>query len=239
MIAPSGRRRKGLFEMDHRGLLRRLFSWCPLYRVALGGYWYYSHVQERTYHPHQFRRYGQGVHICTGTLIESPAEMEIGDGVFIGGNSRINAAGGLRLGQCCALAADITILTLEHRYRGAESIPYDDTIALRPVTLGDCVWVGMHASILAGVTIGEGAIVGLGAVVTRDVPPYAVVVGNPARIVKYRDEAEYRSLKNAGALRSACRATRFVASVETRYDHQTPMRETEPEIPNGSKNTPF
>jgi galactoside O-acetyltransferase len=57
-------------------------------------------------------------------------------------------------------------------------------VAIAPVTIGDKVWIGFNAIILKGITIGEGAVVGAGAVVTKDVPPYTIVAGNPARIIR-------------------------------------------------------
>ncbi len=60
----------------------------------------------------------------------------------------------------------------------------------RPVVIGDDVWIGGRVTILPGITIGHGAVIGACSVVTKDVPPYAVVAGNPARIVKYRKEPE-------------------------------------------------
>lgn len=57
----------------------------------------------------------------------------------------------------------------------------------RPVHVGKNVWVGMNATIMKGVTIGEYAIIGAGAIVTKDVPPYAIVAGVPAKIIKYRN----------------------------------------------------
>ncbi len=59
-----------------------------------------------------------------------------------------------------------------------------------PITIENEAWVGTAAIILSGVTIGEGAVVAAGAVVTRDVPAGAIVAGNPARIIKYRNELE-------------------------------------------------
>lgn len=58
-----------------------------------------------------------------------------------------------------------------------------------PVRIDDDVWVGARAIILPGLKIGRGAIIGAGAVVTKDVPPYAVCAGNPARVIKYRDQS--------------------------------------------------
>ncbi len=58
------------------------------------------------------------------------------------------------------------------------------------VIIGSDVWVGMHAIILSGVTIGDGAVIGAGAIVTKDVEPYAIVAGNPARLIRFRFEPE-------------------------------------------------
>ncbi|MEE4213008.1 MAG: DapH/DapD/GlmU-related protein [Parvularcula sp.] len=59
-----------------------------------------------------------------------------------------------------------------------------ETILANPIAIEDKVWIGFGATILKGVTIGEGAIVAAGAVVTKDVPPYSIVAGNPARVVR-------------------------------------------------------
>lgn len=186
-----------------RTLLHRLFSWCPLYRMAVGGYAYYQYVQQHTYDRSRFLKCGDHVSIGAGTFIRSPERVKIGHGVFIGGNCYIDALGGLQLGNCCALASNTTILTLDHHFRDAQSVPWDDVRIIKPVMVEDYAWIGKNASILPGVRIGEGAIVGLGSVVAKDVPPRAIVVGNPARIVGYRDEKQYNSLKGAEATRPA------------------------------------
>ena len=67
-----------------------------------------------------------------------------------------------------------------------KSFRYKDGVSKGGITIGDDVWIDTNAIILGGVKVGQGAIIGAGAVVTKDIPPYAVVVGNPARIVKYR-----------------------------------------------------
>jgi acetyltransferase-like isoleucine patch superfamily enzyme len=67
-----------------------------------------------------------------------------------------------------------------------------DAVDQGPTVIGNDVFIGVGAIVLAGVTVGDGAVVGAGAVVTRSVPPYAVVVGNPARIAHYRFEREIR-----------------------------------------------
>jgi carbonic anhydrase/acetyltransferase-like protein (isoleucine patch superfamily) len=74
--------------------------------------------------------------------------------------------------------------------RGKRTAP--DAIDKGPTVIGNDVFIGIGAIVLAGVTIGDGAVVGAGAVVKNAVPPYGVVVGNPARIVHYRFEREIR-----------------------------------------------
>lgn len=77
-------------------------------------------------------------------------------------------------------------------------IPYDKTYIKKNVKIGDCVWLGNRVMIMGGVNIGEGAIVAAGSVVTKDVPPLAIVGGNPAKVIKYRNEEHYYRLKSQG-----------------------------------------
>lgn len=217
-------------------LLHKLLSWCPVYRIAVGGYWYYRYVQECTYDPSQFCSCGKDVKIGAGVFIRSPEKMKIGDGVFIGSNCSIDAIGGLQLGNCCALASNTTILTLDHHHRGAESIPWGEARIIKPVVIEDYVWIGTNASILPGVTIGEGAIVGLGAVVAKDVPSRAIVVGNPGKIVRYRDKEDYYSIKTRGAIRFAsCRCTRFWIPAEMRHKYSELLKEVGYGVNTGSE----
>ena len=89
------------------------------------------------------------------------------------------------------------IITDNHNYEG-NAIPYDNTSITKDVTIGDNVWLGNRVIILGGVTIGEGAIIQAGAVVVKDIPPYAIAGGNPANVFKYRDKEHYESLKAEG-----------------------------------------
>lgn len=89
------------------------------------------------------------------------------------------------------------IITANHNYEG-EKIPYDEQYVLKSVTIGDCVWFGNRVTVVGDVTIGEGRIIAAGAVVVNDVPPLAIVGGNPAKVIKYRDSEHYYKLKTEG-----------------------------------------
>lgn len=89
------------------------------------------------------------------------------------------------------------IITTSHNYEG-ETIPYDTTNIDKDVTIGRCVWFGRRVMVVGNVTIGDGAIIAAGSVVTKDVPRCAIVGGNPAKIIKYRDIDHYNELERKG-----------------------------------------
>jgi acetyltransferase-like isoleucine patch superfamily enzyme len=114
----------------------------------------------------------------------------------------IECSGGVRIGRHFHTGRGLTIFSTNHNYRSDKMIPYDDVDLPGPVVIEDFVWFGANVSILPGVTVGEGAVVAMGAVVTRDVPAGAVVAGNPARVVGQRDMGLYRLLKAEGRFAS-------------------------------------
>lgn len=146
--------------------------------------------------------YGTNVYICSNVSFSSPQNICIGSHVWIGPNSRFDGTGNLTIGQGCIISRNVEVLTSNHRFQGEnlEEIPYDKHFILEPVTIGENVWVGLRTVILPGVNIGEGAIIGAGSIVTKDVPPLAIVGGNPARIIRYRDSAQYYRLKEQGKI---------------------------------------
>ena len=114
------------------------------------------------------------------------------------------------IGRYCSIAESVTLGGGEHPTDWLSTLPFqygaasvsnrwsqkrDHVYALRPkqpslIKVGHDVWIGTKAVVLRGVTIGNGAIIGAGSVVTKDVPPYAIVAGVPARILRYRFEPE-------------------------------------------------
>lgn len=91
------------------------------------------------------------------------------------------------IGNLCTIGAH------GHALDKLTTFPFAEMIAAQPykqTLIGSDVWIGSNSVILAGVTVGHGAVIGAGAVVTKDVPPYAIVVGNPAKVRRYRFKPE-------------------------------------------------
>ena len=127
---------------------------------------------------------GQNVNIERGAFF--PANT-----VSIGSNSGIgidaSVGSGTIMGSNVMMGPEVIIYTRNHATSRIDIPMAQQGFAeCAPVTIGDDVWIGGRVIILPGVTIGSGSILGAGAVIPRDIPPYAIAVGNPARVVRYR-----------------------------------------------------
>lgn len=116
-----------------------------------------------------------------------PDQIEIGDYCGIGEGAYFHATGGLKIGGNVQISRNVTIYTTSHNFHSDSYIPYDNTECYSSVIIGNNVWIGRNVCILPGVTIGDNAIIGMAAVITKDVPERAIVVGHN-RIIDYRDE---------------------------------------------------
>ncbi len=133
-----------------------------------------------------------GKDIDETTTILPPFYIDYGKNVTLGKRVWIQQGctffdrGGIIIGDDVFIAPKVNLITLNHIRN-----PYErSTTVAKPIKIGNRVWIGIAATILPGVTIGENAIVAAGAVVTHDVPANAVVAGNPARIIKKIEERE-------------------------------------------------
>ncbi|MGE6220117.1 acyltransferase [Nubsella zeaxanthinifaciens] len=108
----------------------------------------------------------------------------------------IDCSGGVEIGRYFHTGRGLTIFSTNHNYNSNISIPYDEHEIIRPVKIGDFVWCGANVTIVPGVEVGEGVVIGSGAVVTQNIPPYAVIGGNPAKVIKYRDIELFNKLKS-------------------------------------------
>ncbi len=116
------------------------------------------------------------------------------DNIYIGQKAYIWAIGGLEICENVIIGPRVTIHTSNHRYEDATMLPYDGCSYKKKVTIEKNVWIGDSVLIVPGVTIGEGSIVAMGSVVTKDIPKYSVVGGNPAKIIKQRNIEQYKKL---------------------------------------------
>ena len=124
---------------------------------------------------------GEGSYVAAPLSGACVSRMKIGKGVFINSGLLAMARGGITIEDGTQIAANVQLISNNHD-------PYDlSVLTCKPVLIKKAAWIGAGASILPGVRIGKHAIVGAASVVTKDVPDYAVAVGNPARVIKYLD----------------------------------------------------
>ena len=143
----------------------------------------------RAWHPENID-IGENVYIGHGAMLKAYHlnRLVIGDNVWIGQNVFIHAAGGVTIGASVGIGPGVQILTSTHRLPSRSLPIIEAPLAFAPVQIQCDSDIGVGAILLPGVTIGQGAQVGAGAVVTRDVDPFAVVAGNPAKRLRYRAE---------------------------------------------------
>ena len=126
---------------------------------------------------------GKNVNIEKGAQFST--EVSLGDNSGIGVNATISSY--VTIGNDVMMGPECMIFTANHSMqRRAIPMRLQGHEKPRPVTIGNDVWIGGRVIILPGVHIGDGAVIGAGSVVTKDVPPYAIVGGNPAKVIKER-----------------------------------------------------
>lgn len=129
---------------------------------------------------------GKNVTIHFRAELRAPDKLSLGDGAIIGDNAILDARRGLTIGRNVNLSSNVSIYTLQHDHRDPYfGLPSEDKLKLS-VEIDDRAWLGANVIVLPGVHIGEGAVCCAGCVVTKDVEPFAVVAGIPARKVNER-----------------------------------------------------
>ncbi len=132
------------------------------------------------------KRAGENLIIGGRIVLSAPGEVSIGDNVFINTGCILHGEGGLSIGDDTKIGPYTTIWTSNHNFERTD-VPFrtqGDRYA--PVTIGRDVWIGAGVVVVAGVQIGDGSVIGAGSVVTKDIAPYSVAVGNPARVIRSR-----------------------------------------------------
>ena len=129
---------------------------------------------------------GSGSHLYGGFHIRNPKGLEMGRNCSIGSKVLLDARKGLVLGNSVVIAYEAIIWILHHDYNDLHFCSKGS-----PVFIDDYAWICSRSIILPGIKIGEGAVVASGAVVTKDVPPYAIVAGVPAKVIGSREKKQY------------------------------------------------
>lgn len=129
---------------------------------------------------------GRNVKIDEFVRVDKPNRLQIGDETFIGRGTFIHAGGGVQIGANVLIGPYVKIWSADHCFADRSKPINEQGHEFAPIVIDDDVWLGVDCIILKGVTIGRGAVVGAGSVVTKDIPPYAVVVGVPAQVIGSR-----------------------------------------------------
>ena len=132
---------------------------------------------------------GPGVNVTFNTTI--------GEGVGFGKDVKIRGDGPVFIGNFAAIAEDTLIYTQVHDYDNSKILPFGGGFTYPETRIDDYAWIGMRSIVLPGAHIGEGAIVQAGSVVMGKVPPCAIVAGNPAKVIGWRDMDHYNKIKVA------------------------------------------
>ncbi|MEW6170172.1 MAG: acyltransferase [Candidatus Omnitrophota bacterium] len=133
---------------------------------------------------------GENCILQTGAILASSdnGKITLDKHVYIGEYTILSSKNEIHVGKNSIIAAQCFIVDFNHRFDNPDLLFYDSGFDCAKVTIGSNVWIGAGSRILKGVTIGEGSAIGAGSVVTRDIPPYSIVVGVPARVIKKRDK---------------------------------------------------
>jgi maltose O-acetyltransferase len=130
---------------------------------------------------------GKQINIEQGANFGTGRDISIDDYSGIGVNCSVR--GPLIIGKNVMMGPEVIILTSLHGFDRIDiPMTQQDSSLKKKVIIGNDVWIGTRVIILPGLTIGNGVIIGAGSIVTRDIPDYAIVAGNPAKIVRFRNE---------------------------------------------------
>lgn len=180
-------------------VMRVLKEWLKALRV-----WVMLHVKYRGC------RVGKGFHM--GASVSIGSGLVAGDYVYIGPHSQLPPH--VHIGNYSSLSAHVAIVGSDHNYnKPGVPIVFSGRPPSQVTTIGQDVLIGHGAILLRGVSIGNGAVVGAGAIVTKDVPPYVIVVGVPAKVLRYRFDEQEQAIHE-----------RMLAQPTKRGQHPGPLR---------------
>lgn len=137
-------------------------------------------------------RLGKDVFIPGDLIVKKPSKLSIGERTYVSRGCFFDCKGGLEIGRDCHISTGCVIYTHDHDIN--EKLPFGKEVP-KPVKIGDYVWIGAAARIVPGVTIGNGAVIGFGCLVTADVGEGEIVGSPAARVLKTRDPETWKRLQ--------------------------------------------
>lgn len=132
------------------------------------------------------KKIGFWTSIKDGVIIYFPERVEIGKNVTINEYVYINGYGNIKIKDNVRIGHRTSIISEDHNFSSKDIPIFKQEKIGKSVLIEDDVWIGCDVKILKGVTIGHGVVIGAGSVITKDIPSYSVVVGNPGKIIKSR-----------------------------------------------------
>lgn len=147
-------------------------------------------------HLRNIKNKGVGNEIVGYSRFLDPDHLKIGSHIRIGYGCFFFCKGGIEIDDYTIISRNVTIYSANHNYK-SDFIPFDDRYICKPVRIGRAVWIGMNVCILPGVHIGDGAIIGMGTIVARDVAPGEIIGTAASRLIGSRDMVQFdRAMDN-------------------------------------------
>jgi acetyltransferase-like isoleucine patch superfamily enzyme len=171
--------RKGLFWIK-RNILRIAYEmFCSIYNNCFA--YFPNKAFRRLYCRSLGMKIGRGCDVSMGVFLQGAKGIEMGQNCHINRGTLLDGRGGISIGNCVSISHRVALVSAGHDVH-SKSFAY----VKGKITIEDFVWIGVHATILKGVVIGEGAVIAAGAVVTKSVEPYTIVGGIPAKKIGER-----------------------------------------------------
>lgn len=146
----------------------------------------YMSLLRAAYWRQRMERVGFGTKFGANVRIECPEKIVVGNNVFVTYNVVLDGRGGLTIEDDTLIGFESTIITNTHKFEDPNIPVRLQGSMSQPVKIGNDVWLGTRVIVLPGVTIGKGAIIGSGSVVTKDIPDFSIAAGAPAKIIGKR-----------------------------------------------------